>query len=84
MLKIILLFQERANFPPAAFSLFPYPSFHLVSLIPSPLHILAAPVVVPFPNLQAPLKQTIEKEKIHKARCDNSVKYNYLWKSLSW
>lgn len=64
MLSIILLFQERANFPPAAFSRFPYPSFHLVSLILSPLHIPEVPVVVLFPNLQNLLKETNEKEKI--------------------
>lgn len=56
MLSIILLFQERANFPPAAFFLFPYPSFHLVSLTLSPLHIPEALVVALFPNLQNLLK----------------------------
>lgn len=49
------MFQEIANFPAAAFSLFPYLSFHLVSLILSPLHIPEVPLVVLLPNLQNPL-----------------------------
>lgn len=49
------MFQEIANFPAAAFSLFPYPSFLLVSLILSPLRIPEVPLVVLLPNLQNPL-----------------------------
>lgn len=64
MLRIIPLFQETANFPPEAFSLFPYPSFHLVSLILPPLHIPEVPVVVLFPNPQNPLRETNENSKI--------------------
>ena len=62
-LRIFPLFQETASFPPAAFSLFPYPSFHLVSPILSPPRTPEVPVVVLFPNLQNPLKEMMKKKK---------------------
>ena len=73
--------RQTVNFPPSAFPLFPYPSFHLASLILPPLHIPEVPVVVPSPNLQNPLKETNEKKKIlniHHSGLNNAVHYNYL------
>ena len=82
-LRIFPLFQETASFPPAAFSLFPYPSFHLVSPILSPPRTPEVPVVVLFPNLQNPLKEMMKKKKrfwMPNTSLNNAVHSNYLWK----